>query len=179
MAESWSPLRHNEPMAHHHQTKDSYNISEASDGPFSTAPKDDIHGHGYGNTRTDSKDMMRLGKKQEFKRNFNLWSSIGFVAIYMATWEFILITLSIGFTNGGYAAMFWCFVTTTLSYSAVVASLAEMSSMAPTSGGQYHWVSEFAPPEYQKVLSYASGWMTTLGWVTGFASSCYTVRNPW
>jgi len=30
-------------------------------------------------------------------------------------------------------------------------------SRAPTSGGQYHWVSEFAPPEYQKFLSYASG----------------------
>jgi hypothetical protein len=30
-------------------------------------------------------------------------------------------------------------------------------SRAPTSGGQYHWVSEFAPPKYQKYLSYASG----------------------
>jgi hypothetical protein len=30
-------------------------------------------------------------------------------------------------------------------------------SRAPTSGGQYHWVSEFAPPKYQKFLSYASG----------------------
>jgi choline transport protein len=26
--------------------------------------------------------------------------------------------------------------------------------MAPTSGGQYHWVSEFAPPGGQKLLSY-------------------------
>ena len=28
---------------------------------------------------------------------------------------------------------------------------------APTCGGQYHWVSEFAPPKYQKVLSYLTG----------------------
>ena len=28
---------------------------------------------------------------------------------------------------------------------------------APTSGGQYHWVSEFAPREYQKFLSYITG----------------------
>ena len=28
---------------------------------------------------------------------------------------------------------------------------------APTSGGQYHWISEFAPPAYQKLASYISG----------------------
>jgi hypothetical protein len=28
---------------------------------------------------------------------------------------------------------------------------------APTSGGQYHWVSEFAPKKYQKFLSYMTG----------------------
>jgi amino acid transporter len=130
--------------------------------------------HGFRNEHQDHLDMQRLGKKQQFKRTFSLWSSIGFVAIYMATWEFVLISLAPGFTNGGYAGVFWCFVTTT-AYSAVVASLAEMASMAPTSGGQYHWVSEFSPPKYQKVLSYASGWMTTLGWLASFASSCYTI----
>ncbi|KAK5714442.1 hypothetical protein LTR15_010624 [Elasticomyces elasticus] len=48
-----------------------------------------------------------------------------------------------------------------------------MASMAPTSGGQYHWVSEFAPPQYQKALSYASGWMSTFGWIASVASSVY------
>jgi hypothetical protein len=28
---------------------------------------------------------------------------------------------------------------------------------APTSGGQYHWVSEFAPKKHQKFLSYVVG----------------------
>lgn len=53
---------------------------------------------------------------------------------------------------------------------------------APTSGGQYHWVSEFAPPRYQKCLSYLTGkciaqryiedgWQNltleqTLGWIS-------------
>ncbi|KAK3617276.1 hypothetical protein LTR56_025400 [Elasticomyces elasticus] len=89
----------------------------------------------------DYHDMMRLGKKQEFKRNFSLISALGFVSV--------------------------------LCYGTVVASLAEMASMAPTSGGQYHWVSEFAPPQYQKALSYASGWMSTLGWIASVASSVY------
>ncbi|KAK3074931.1 hypothetical protein LTR53_002242 [Teratosphaeriaceae sp. CCFEE 6253] len=121
----------------------------------------------------DVRDMRRLGKQQEFKRNFSFLSALGFVSIYMATWEFVLVSLSVGLANGGFAGLFWCFITTVLCYGTVVASLAEMASMAPTSGGQYHWVSEFAPPQYQRALSYASGWMSTLGWIASVASSVY------
>jgi choline transport protein len=53
--------------------------------------------------------------------------------------------------------MLWTYVWTAVGMGLIFASLAEMSSMAPTSGGQYHWVSEFAPGKYQKVLSYTSG----------------------
>lgn len=45
--------------------------------------------------RTDARDMKRLGKKQEFKRNFGLWSALGFVSIYMATWEFVSLSSKI------------------------------------------------------------------------------------
>jgi choline transport protein len=48
-------------------------------------------------------------------------------------------------------------------------SMAEMASMAPTAGGQYHWISEFAPPSKQKVLSYFTGWLCVLGWQSGVA----------
>lgn len=48
---------------------------------------------------------------------------------------------------------------------------------APTSGGQYHWVSEFAPKTSQRFLSYITGWVCVLGWHTGIASCCYTVSN--
>lgn len=108
------------------------------DGSTSNSDHDHhVHPNGLVNTAQDDLDMQRLGKVQQFKRNFSLWSSIGFVAIYMATWEFVLVSLSVGFSNGGYAGLFWCFITTTVAYSTVVASLAEMASMAPTSGGQY------------------------------------------
>lgn len=53
----------------------------------------------------------------------------------------------------------------------VVASLAEMASMSPSADGQYQWVSEFAPPNMQKFLSYISGWLAALGWQAFIASS--------
>src|SRR5438876_758744 len=36
-------------------------------------------------------------------------------------------------------------------------------------GGQYHWISEFAPRSQQKVLSFVVGWLCTLGWQSGVA----------
>ncbi|KAK5124509.1 hypothetical protein LTR85_001726 [Meristemomyces frigidus] len=162
------------------EMKGSYKVSErSSDDKVDAENALPVYSENeqWGDTANDVQDMRRLGKKQEFKRNFSFISALGFVSIYMATWEFVLVSLSVGLANGGFAGLFWCFITTVLCYSTIVASLAEMESMAPTSGGQYHWVSEFAPPEYQRVLSYASGWMSTLGWLASVASSVYVVAT--
>lgn len=122
------------------------------------------------NAHHDTNDMQRLGKAQEFKRNFSYISTLGFISVYSATWELVVIVLSGGLYSGGFAGVWWAFLGTCTVYAPVVASLAEMESMAPTSGGQYHWVSEFAPPSCQKVLSYASGWMATLAWLASQTS---------
>lgn len=95
----------------------------------------------------------------------------------MATWEFVLVSLSAGFSNGGFGGLFWVFIATVVCYGTVVASLAEMASMAPTSGGQYHWTSEFAPPKYQRFLSYSAGWMSTLGWLASVSSSVFVMTT--
>lgn len=78
-----------------------------------------------------------------------------------------------GLIDGGIAGLFWSYLWTFIGFGIVMLSLAEMASMAPTSGGQYHWVSEFAPPQYQKFLSYLTGWMSTLSWQAGTASGSF------
>ncbi|KAK5701187.1 hypothetical protein LTR17_022804 [Elasticomyces elasticus] len=78
-----------------------------------------------------------------------------------------------GLLNGGLAGVFWSYVWTAIGMSTVVASLAEMASMAPTSGGQYHWISEFSPPQYQQFLSYIGGWMSTLSWQATAAGATF------
>lgn len=35
-----------------------------------------------GHSDHDRRDMERLGKKQEFKRNFGFWSALGFVGMF-------------------------------------------------------------------------------------------------
>ena len=53
----------------------------------------------------------------------------------------------------------------------LMATLAELVSMAPTSGGQYHWVSMLAPLRYQRFLGYMTAWLTVTGWQATLASS--------
>lgn len=52
----------------------------------------------------------------------------------------------------------------------VFATLSELVSMAPTSGGQYHWVSMLAPPSSRKFLGYLTAWLALTGWQALVAS---------
>ncbi|KAI0414962.1 putative GABA permease [Xylaria grammica] len=45
--------------------------------------------------------------------------------------------------------------------------------MAPTSGGQYHWVSMLAPASSRKFLGYLTGWLAITGWQALIASGGY------
>ena len=55
----------------------------------------------------------------------------------------------------------------------VMLSFAEMASIAPTAGGQYHWVSEFSSRKHQRLLSYVTGWFALLGWRTSLVGTAY------
>lgn len=103
---------------------------------------------GSDHTYEDQADMRRLGKKQELRRNFRFTSILGFVAIAMGTWEVILSATAGGLTNGGTGGMVWMFVGSYFCFGTIVLSLAEMSSMAPTAGGQYRKMQLHQPSEY-------------------------------
>ncbi|KAI4254353.1 MAG: hypothetical protein LQ352_003141 [Teloschistes flavicans] len=122
-----------------------------------------------GYTKVDRKDMYRMGKRQELMRNFSPVSALSFTALLQATWE----ANTQGLVDGGLAGLFWSYIWTFFGSGIIMLSLAEMASMCPTSGGQYHWVSEFAPPKYQRFLSYMTGWVSTLSWQAGAASGSF------
>lgn len=119
--------------------------------------------------------MKRMGKKQEFRRNFRFLTTVGFTCCVMGTWEILLSSNTQALTAGGSAGLFWSVCWAYVGQTFVVLSLAELASMAPTAGGQYHWVSEFAPRKHQRLLSYLSGWLSTISWQSIVALDCYLV----
>lgn len=134
----------------------------------------DLHS---GFTSHDRLDMRRMGKKQQFRRNFRLMSTIGFTTCVMGTWEILLTSNTQGLTAGGMPGLFWSLVWSHVGQFLIVLSLAEMASMAPTAGGQYHWVSEFASPRHQKLLSYLSGWLSAVSWQSIVALDAFLIGS--
>ncbi|KAL1844145.1 hypothetical protein VTK73DRAFT_2654 [Phialemonium thermophilum] len=126
-------------------------------------------------TLADEQDMRALGRTQQLNRNFRFISTLGFACTLMSTWEIALMTSSFALLNGGTAGLIWGYLFVWFGYMLVFASIAEMASMAPTSGGQYHWVSEFASPGVQRFVSYIVGWVSVLGWQVGLASLAFLV----
>ncbi|PYH88762.1 amino acid transporter [Aspergillus ellipticus CBS 707.79] len=142
----------------------------ASDQEMQQYPIKDDPTKDEGGTRYDVTDMDRMGKAQQFRRNIRPLAALSFSAVLQATWEYIMLSDYEGLQDGGLAGMLWTYVWSSIGFGFIIVSLAEMASIAPTSGGQYHWVSEFASPKYQKFLSYVTGWMSVLAWQAGTAS---------
>jgi hypothetical protein len=55
----------------------------------SESQQDDVVSEKKGTVR-DQKDMYRMGKQQELRRNFRFVSIFGYSMVLMATWETIL-----------------------------------------------------------------------------------------
>jgi choline transport protein len=88
-------------------------------------------------TDTDALDMARMGRSQELRRNFASLSIFGLAITTMSTWMGMLFGNVFSLTNGGLAGTIWVYFASWMFTFTLAASLAEMASMAPTSGGQY------------------------------------------
>lgn len=84
----------------------------------------------------DERDMRRLGKRQELRRRFRFASIVSYVAILGLTWEFSLVTGVFSLANGGTAGAIWLTLVVCFGMLMCVLSMAELASMAPTSGGR-------------------------------------------
>ncbi|KAK3636192.1 hypothetical protein LTR56_014355 [Elasticomyces elasticus] len=141
----------------------------AGDQGFANQPE---YGKRY-DPDSDQRDMYRLGRKQELKRRFRYFSIAGYVVVLGNTWEFAIVTSTFGLANGGTAGAIWMSIIVCIGMMLGVLSLAEIASMAPTSGGRYHWVSEIAPKRVQKQMSYVVGWMALIGWQVAVPANAY------
>ncbi|KAL3482413.1 amino acid/polyamine transporter I [Aspergillus californicus] len=129
--------------------------------------------HGSVSKSSDDAVLARLGKKPVLRRNFGLISMLGFSCTILVTWEGLTCLFLQPLTNGGPAGAVYGFLFVWLGTACVFVVLSELASMAPTSGGQYHWVSMLAPRSCVKFLSYISGWLTVIGWQATFATACF------
>lgn len=75
----------------------------------------------------------------------------------LASWESVASGFTPGLMNGGPSALVWGMVLSLTGTLALALSLAEMASICPISGAQYHWTALFAPSKIRPFITWMQG----------------------
>lgn len=78
------------------------------------------------------------------------------------------------FFNGGPQSLAWGILVVVAGALAQSASLAEMSSVQPIAGAQYHWTHYLAPAGSRRFITWMQGWVTWFAWVSLLAGVANT-----
>lgn len=126
-------------------------------------------------------DASSLRRQTGVKRIFRKYQIFFFALSYMSSWEAIIGNLTAILYNGGPQCLVWGGVIAIAGALAQSASLAEMASMLPIAGAQYHWTAHLARSKHARFITWLQGWTTWFAWislVTGSANfTAYIIQG--
>ncbi|KAJ5805360.1 hypothetical protein N7474_011247 [Penicillium riverlandense] len=115
--------------------------------------------------------------RKHLERSFGSLSILSLSVTLLSSWESIANSFEEGLVNGGPAGLVWGMVLSITGTMAMALSLAELASMCPLAGAQYHWTALLAPPRIRAFSTWMQGWITVFGWQTAVASICYLIAT--
>ncbi|KAK6000026.1 hypothetical protein QM012_004014 [Aureobasidium pullulans] len=121
----------------------------------------------------DEETLAALGYKPEFKREFNLWTTFCVSFAVLGLLPSFASTLYYGMGYAGTAGMTWGWLVAMIGIQSVAASMAELCSSMPTSGGLYYASAVLAPSGWGPLAAWITGWSNWMGQVTGAPSVNY------
>ena len=121
----------------------------------------------------DDNVLIALGYKPELKREFTYLSAFGQSWGAQGLAPSIAGSLIFALGSGGSVASVWTWIVGCTLLVPVALALGEMSSSMPTSGGIYYWAAKLTPIKYRSLVSWFTGYMMTLGYITLYASTVY------
>ncbi|ODV89773.1 hypothetical protein CANCADRAFT_46176 [Tortispora caseinolytica NRRL Y-17796] len=125
----------------------------------------------------DEARLAALGYKQEFRREFSVWSSFAVSFAVLGLLPSIASTMYFGLGYAGTAGISWGWIVSMIGVQAVASSMAEICSSMPTSGGLYYAVAVLAPPKWAPFASWITGWSNWIAQVTGAPSVDYSLAS--
>ena len=106
------------------------------------------------------------------ERRFGLGSAIATGICTGNTWAALGGTIVTSFYNGGPSGILYEFIAVSVCYWFVGASIAELASAIPASGGVYHWAAATAGKKYGIACAYFAGWLNFCAWLFTVPSTC-------
>ncbi|CAG8183381.1 unnamed protein product [Penicillium nalgiovense] len=150
----------------HHEASNAQVTSVLRDGdvPFTDHDMDD-----------DERVITALGYKQEFKREFSLWTTFCVSLAVLGLLPSFASTLWYGMGYAGTAGMVWGWLIAMIFIQCIAMSMAELCSAMPTSGGLYYAAAVLAPPGYGPFAAWITGWSNWIGQITAAPSVGYSL----
>jgi choline transport protein len=129
--------------------------AEKSSKPPSNGPSDNLrqtyttstYGEGVAIDLTSSNTAVGSPKK-----NLSIFVVICLGWNICNSWAGVAVTLAVSLPSGGMVTVIYGILLTTFAYICCVGTLAELASVFPTAGGQYHWTSILAPKKLSRGL---------------------------
>ncbi len=97
------------------------------------------------------------GHRQELDRNFSLLSLCGLAISSGNDWIALGGSVAVAIYDGGPPGVLYEFIASNVVYWLIAASLAELASAMPSSGGVYYWAS-VTGGRYGRVCGWFAGW---------------------
>ncbi|CAE6476917.1 unnamed protein product [Rhizoctonia solani] len=125
----------------------------------------------------DDAQLIAMGYKPSFKREFTNIATISFAFSIMGMCSSISTTFNTPLTLGGPASVVWCWILGATMCFTLGASIAEVVSAFPTAGGLYTASAQLVPPSQRAIVGWVVGWLNMLGQVAGISSTEFGLAN--
>ncbi|KAF2845982.1 amino acid transporter [Plenodomus tracheiphilus IPT5] len=118
-------------------------------------------------SRNDADELLAaMGYKSELVRSRSTLQ-VAFMSFVLASVPYgLATTLYYPIVGGGPTNVIWGWLAVSLIIMCVAASLGEITSVYPTSGGVYYQTFMISPPSYRKIASWICGWCFVVGNIT-------------
>lgn len=99
------------------------------------------------------------------KKQFNSWNIVAFAFVICNSWAGVAGSIQLALLQGGPATLIYSVILSSIAYMSIALSMAELASVYPTAGGQYHFASILAPRRYHQSISYTCGLLAIFSWI--------------
>ncbi|KAL9033052.1 MAG: hypothetical protein Q9214_007695 [Letrouitia sp. 1 TL-2023] len=116
------------------------------------------------------------GHHQEVERNFNIFSVLSVGVTTGNAWVALAGSLTVALSNGGPPGVIYELIAACVFYSFISASIAELASAMPSSGGAYHF-SSVVGGKYGRITGWYAGWWNFFAWSFAGSSTSAILGN--
>lgn len=148
-------------------TTDDKAMMKARDIPFHDIGIED----GSSGIVVEETKVITVIPSADLRRNMNVLTLIAFGFSNSSSWVALGLSAIIAIVQGGTTTLLYGTFLVSVAYACTGLTLAELVSVYPTAGGQYHFTSILAPKRVSKPLSYISGVVSLCAWFSTTAGT--------